>query len=80
MNELDGYVVIAGWAMDMVRAVNSRPKLFQLLFRLSVGRYGWNEYVGLWNALKREGHNPEWPYDLQNVEYHKTNAKRIMGE
>jgi len=58
------------WAGDFLRAVNERPKICQWLFRIAIGRYAWNEYVGLWNSVLASGFNPTWEYDLENMGYH----------
>lgn len=64
------YATVAAWAVDFARALYARPKWAQWLFRISVGRYAYREFVGLVSALDETGMPTQYDYDLENMEYH----------
>lgn len=67
-------------ALDFCRALNKRNWLAKLLFRLAVGKYAYREYELLKLNLKRDGHNPEYDYGLEDMDYHKETMKQIIDE
>ena len=76
MSKIDAmYASCYGWGMDFWRAFLLRPKIIRWLVKKLMGRYAWNELVGLKEAIEKEDGKeifaPCIGYDLQNQEYHK---------
>lgn len=62
---------IAGWAVDFIRALRERPLWARVLFRLSLGKYAYREFIGLMDDLERDGHSPYFCYGLERMGYHR---------
>lgn len=57
-------------ALDFVRALHDRPRIFRWLFKIAVGRYAYREYqIFVW-GLDVQGYDPFWGYDLEDMDYH----------
>ena len=66
------YICCAAWGVDFIRAMIERPLWAKILFRLSMGKYAYREFIGLMDALEVEGMVPYLAgYGLENQEYHK---------
>ena len=65
------------WVLDFCRAVNERNWFWKLLFRIAVGKYAWSEFKGLWNAVDKQGYDPNTEYGLETIDYHKGGS--LMG-
>ncbi len=67
------YGAVTGWAEDFIYAVEERPWLFKLLFRLAVGKFAWREFMGMVETLIMEGgFYPKYVgYNCNDQEYHK---------
>ena len=52
---------MVGWALDLPRAVNTRPLWARLLFWLALGKAGRHEFWGLVWAISRCRFNPWYP-------------------
>jgi len=61
---------IVAWALDFERALRQRPLWAKLLFRVIAGQYAYREFIGLQDALKKEGWTPYIDYGLEHVSYH----------
>ena len=71
MNEnTDNALRISAWANDMCRALNERNQFWKWLFKLSLGKYAYREYVGMINMLDKGKYYPEWEYALEDAKYH----------
>lgn len=57
------YSRVFAWAIDFCRAMNERPRIIRLLFRLVCGRYAYREFIGMQDELARQGFYPWLPYD-----------------
>lgn len=68
----NGFCATVGWAQDFNYALNDRPWICKLIFRLVVGKYAWREFKGMVQALAQTG---GWVqnigYSLQDMDYHK---------
>lgn len=73
MSEYKGtsWGVLAVWSLDFIRAIWSRGVLAKVLFRISLGKYAYREFIGMMDAFEREGFSPYYGYDLENQQYHK---------
>jgi hypothetical protein len=69
----DGYISTVAWAQDFVYALEERPKIFKLLFKLAIGRFAWREFVGMVEMLmKSGGYTPNCiGYFCEDNDYHK---------
>ena len=71
MNEnTDDALRVSAWANDMCRALNERNRFWKWLFKLSLGKYAYREYVGMTSILERAGYYPEGEYALEDAKYH----------
>ena len=70
------YADIVGWAVDFIRALRDRPLWAKVLVRVCMGKYAYQEFVGLMKALEKEGISPYLDYDLENMSYHKDKVQR----
>ncbi len=66
---------ITGWAIDFVRAFHERPRLYRILFRIAVGRYAFNEFLGMVTA--EDLTLPYSDYELEEMGYHKQHDKFV---
>ena len=41
------YIVVYSWSIDFWMAFLERPKIFRWLTRVMMGRYAWNELMGM---------------------------------
>lgn len=64
------------WGLDFCRALNERSWFCRLLFRLAVGKYAYMEFKGLWDETKKQGHMPDFSYDLEDIGYHTSGKIR----
>ena len=71
-NYISGFV----YGLDFCRALNERGWLWKLLFRLSVGKYAYSEFAGMWNEMVYQGFAPYFSYGLENMDYH--NEKHLQ--
>ncbi len=59
------------WGLDFIRAMRARPLWARVLFRLAMGSsYAYREFIGLMDALDRDGFSPYFDYDLERMGYH----------
>ena len=64
------YGMYTRWAIDFLRAFNERPKIFQWVTKLCMGKYAKKELEGLQDAFSDDGwFDPFLEYDLK--EYYK---------
>lgn len=63
------------WALDMIRALKERNYLWKWLLRFVMGRYAYRELVGLRDSLEKTGHNTDFGYELNEMDYHKDKVK-----
>ena len=71
MNEnTDNALRVSAWANDMCRALNERNRFWKWLFRLSLGKYAYREYVGMTNILLKAKYYPKAEYALEDAKYH----------
>ena len=64
------YACYTMWALDFLRAFHERPKIFQAIAKLFMGRYARKELKGLVWALEKEGWcDPYMDYGLEDLEY-----------
>jgi len=71
MNEnTDNALRVTAWANDMCRALNERNRFWKWLFRLSLGKYAYREYIGMIHMLNRAEYHPEFEYALEHAAYH----------
>ena len=66
------YAGVSAWAVDFLRAFKERPRIFRPILRILVGKYAWRELCGMAESLRETGMMPEFGYDLEGCEYHKT--------
>ncbi|MHB0967409.1 MAG: hypothetical protein ACYC36_13250 [Bellilinea sp.] len=61
------------WGLDMLRALQERPRLFQWAIRLLMGRYAWRELIGLRDELIKRGYgfSGNFNYGIEGANYHK---------
>jgi hypothetical protein len=71
MNNYDDYIIISAWASDFVRAMQNKPRIIKLIFRIIMGRYAYREFIGLMDDMTRAGLFPYFDYSLENCKYHK---------
>ena len=64
------YAIVAGWAVDFVRAARERSLLMRLLMRFAMGGYAYREFVGMMDELDRRGFIPYMEYELEHMDYH----------
>jgi hypothetical protein len=69
------YGATLAWAEDFIYAVEERPWLFKLLFRLAVGKFAWREFMGMAETLIMSGgfYPKHVGYSHREQEYHKDN-------
>jgi hypothetical protein len=60
----------AAWGLDFCRAVNELSWIRKLLFKLVVGKYAYNEFSGLWEAIKKDKFSPGMEYGCEDCDYH----------
>lgn len=65
------------WAIDFVRAYRSRPLWARVLARLAMGKHAYRELAGLADVIDTTGWDSKFPYDLQNMEYHKESVGQL---
>ncbi len=70
MNETR-FAIPFNWGLDFLRAYHERPRVFRWIARLCMGRYAYRELVGMYEAFKVEGYDPDLPYDLEHMDYHQ---------
>jgi len=61
---------ISGWAIDFIRAMRERPLWARILFRLTLGRFAYREFIGLMDELDC-GFSLYGDYGLEGMEYHQ---------
>ena len=61
------------WAEDFIYAVEERPWILKLFFRIAVGRFAWREFMGMVESLILSGgfFPKNVGYGLRGQEYHK---------
>ena len=61
------------WAEDFIYAVEERPWILKLLFRIAVGRFAWREFMGIVESLLLSGgfYPKNVGYSHREQEYHK---------
>lgn len=70
MTDYSGYITITAWASDFSRAMCSRPFGMRWLMRWLMGHYAYREFIGMQDALTRNGDYPFGSYELTGMEYH----------
>jgi hypothetical protein len=64
--------IIAAFAEDFWMALLERPKFIRWLVKILVGRYAWNELVGIKQTFEKDNFPlKEHGYDLKRCDYHK---------
>jgi len=70
------YASTYAWAMDFWRAFLAKPKFIRFFVKVLMGKYAWNELVGMKDAIEKT--YPEVfdiEYSCENQEYHKEFSK-----
>ena len=67
----DNSVRVYAWAIDFIRALDERPIIIKYLIRFIFGRYAYREFLGMIEAIKKNGSYIFTGYSLENQEYHK---------
>ncbi len=72
MKHHDVFSVVA-WGGDFVYALEERPWICKLLFKLAIGRFAWREFVGMVEELIKFGSfiPRNIGYSYRGMEYHK---------
>jgi hypothetical protein len=70
---LNNYISTVAWAQDFVYALEERPKIFKWIFKLTIGKYAWREFLGMVETLIRSGgyYPNHVGYSCAKQEYHK---------
>jgi len=71
IGSLSSYIGATAWAEDFLRALRNRPLILKLLLRPIFGKYAYREFIGLMDALMRNGESPYYDYGLESMDYHK---------
>jgi len=62
---------IAAWAIDFIRAMQNKPIILKIMFRVILGKYAYREFIGLMDASSMAGYTPFWNYELERCNYHQ---------
>jgi len=68
------YANFYGWSLDFWRAFLEKPKWRRWLCKKFMGRYAWNELIGMKQAVEKEYEADfvfEIDYGCENQDYHK---------
>jgi hypothetical protein len=68
---------LATWSLDFIRAMRERNIFAKILFRISLGKYAYREFIGMMDAFQREGYSPYFEYSLEEQEYHRDELPKI---
>ena len=72
-DQVGSVYTVTAWAEDFTYALEERPWICKLLFRIAIGRYAWREFTGMVIAMIQDG----WfipknvGYGLRGMDYHK---------
>jgi hypothetical protein len=69
----ESYVAFYAWGMDFWRAFLMKPRILRWLVRKIMGRYAWNELVGLKECVEKindQAFNPDIGYNCEECDYH----------
>jgi hypothetical protein len=67
VKDLGDYATTTMWSMDFVRALLRLPWYRRIIFRITVGKYTYREFIGMANSMRNEIH---YEYDLEHMDYH----------
>jgi hypothetical protein len=68
---IDNLYAVTAWALDLVRALNTRPIIARLIMRFAMGKYAYRELIGLIDALDNAGFSQRYDNELENLDYHE---------
>lgn len=71
MSKATDFATPFAWGLDFLRAYHERPRLLRWIARMCMGRYAYRELVGMHAAFQKEGYDPDFPYGLEHMDYHR---------
>ena len=70
MREQPDYPAYSAWSVDFLRAFNERPKLFQYIAKVFMGKHACKEMKGMIWKFKKDGWlDPGIGYGLEDLDY-----------
>lgn len=72
---IETYMVAVAWGMDFLRKINEFSRFHKWILRLVLGRYAFRELIGLRDCIEKYNYSTTYPYELENMDYHKDKVK-----